>query len=1321
MLNVLLSTTILILLTFVLLKIFGGKMRARGRCIVWSIVAVRLMLPISLPYMDPMYEISVQVEPESKLPALFHGFSQQPADNGGATANVMPVTEKQSETKERSPSQGLIGFSENTAGEPLQQNSEKTEFQQSTEQQTVVTGEAEKTEKVGTETAAGLSNSIPVSKQVPAHQATVNISGKTDGQQISDLSRTAEDTRKLDGNDIFKICLTVWLTGTAVILIFHILSYVVQRKKIASRVYSVTDQRITEAYKRVCLQAGVAVPPPLMACAEIGSPMIMGYFRPVIYLPERVPETALDGILMHELVHLRRHDVWRKLAGTIIRAIYWFHPLVYAAMYRLDREVELACDEKVLASYDQHQRLAYAEGMLDILRDTRERLGQSASASRFNPSKNEVKERIMNIMDMSVKRRGSAVIALVLILSLTAGSLVSCNVFEEPRKQNPNTTEGDDAQTIPFIETIALAQKESKGLFRENWSCVIRDDTYQILDETTVEGVRHFAYRPNDGSDAEAPVCLGFERDGVLMGYNPYDTKDYSSIYYNYDKIVCEYVPGSLEVEEIAGNAGFVIRWSLSDLDMVTEYSRAFLWYGIDLCALTPLGESYIEDIDGDGILECMGIKGSVYYIFRFEEEGIRCYELSADLQSEAYVYSSCEWIRDNLFICYGNAPEPSENHGPRKNEIVGCVVRYRAGTAEKSAEYSYTECRLLASSPEEAERLVLPEVDTKTLEPTEIRTFGTYTVLSVGDMNYICDVEGKALYATEQTLKSYAYGPNDRYFQTDSEIFFIEKNPADGEYYRVNQRIGGVLEEEPETSEKEVAREVFFNPETPYLKYRFYQNLLLHDTIPQGRCELYEDWNTPNDVQFLTEQPSVEANAVRIATQEQIESLQSMIDSQYKNSTEVVPESLLATGKYALVTWWGEYLLPPEYDSISNVDVRTDCADGAVYFRVQRDGVYQIAVYDPVNALCEVLPETYRFAGIPKEIRDSVGDVCYVTWVYDGETCYPVKHKSEKAENQNRDEIKQAQQAAYEAAQLMEAEENEKQSERLWVPTDADERIYLDPLAVDIAAIKPVSMDIFVLGNYFCSGDYTLSDANKWRDTLTLIYDGTDTYICTPDGQVIYQTAGKMINRVCMLMKEGDGENAFQILYDETLKQYYIAMHGGHGGGYGRCYYDTTSGTVYSMSVDEGGLHVTTLNENREYHGQVPLKQHRNAVQEITLPEGWTQSHFYKAYFNDGLSVEELFPDGGKFGVCDGEGNLIVPPEYHLIVGYRSGYTVAQKEKNGKYVYLTEDGSVFNGEEYVMAGGVSDINPATNTCFTWVYDGEQCHIQELPGSQTNG
>lgn len=71
--------------------------------------------------------------------------------------------------------------------------------------------------------------------------------------------------------------------------------------------------------------------------------------------------------------------------------------------------------------------------------------------------------------------------------------------------------------------------------------------------------------------------------------------------------------------------------------------------------------------------------------------------------------------------------------------------------------------------------------------------------------------------------------------------------------------------------------------------------------------------------------------------------------------------------------------------------------------------------------------------------------------------------------------------------------------------------------------------------------------------------------------------------------------------------------------------------------------------------------------------------------------------------------------------MGYRSGYTVAQKEKNGKYVYLTEDGSVFNGEEYVMAGGVSDINPATNTCFTWVYDGEQCHIQELPGSQTNG
>ena len=81
MLNVLISATILILSTFVLLKIFGGKMRARGRCIVWSIVAMRLIFPIGLPFMDPVYEISVQVEPESKWPALFQGISQQLAEN----------------------------------------------------------------------------------------------------------------------------------------------------------------------------------------------------------------------------------------------------------------------------------------------------------------------------------------------------------------------------------------------------------------------------------------------------------------------------------------------------------------------------------------------------------------------------------------------------------------------------------------------------------------------------------------------------------------------------------------------------------------------------------------------------------------------------------------------------------------------------------------------------------------------------------------------------------------------------------------------------------------------------------------------------------------------------------------------------------------------------------------------------------------------------------------------------------------------------------------------------------------------------------------
>ncbi len=1300
MLNAIISATILIFSVFILMRAFGGKMRARSRYLIWGIVALRLMIPVGVPNLTPAYEFAISIKsPSDAQPAV------QPEASAPVSFIENPV--KNENIAPQNPVQKDPAAETDRTQQLISPESDKTQSTVHPAPETPVEEIGQQTQAVQTQTTVPNMNQTENDVQKEQRPSTVG--------DVDDTKINQPTVREIDAV-IYKICLIVWILGAVGLMMFYMISYTVLKRNIKMSLQEISDPNVKDAYQRACACTGVRTPPPLVMCAGIGSPMVMGYFRPKIYLPEKVPKAAMEGILTHELIHFRRRDVWVKLAGTFLKAMYWFHPLVYAAMHRMEREMELSCDEKVLACCDYHQRYMYAEGMLDILRDNRDKSRGSVSAPLFSPSKNEVKERIINIMDTSVKKRGIAVIALVLALSVIAGSLVACTIFSETLQ----TKQTDVVSDFPTAAAAELKSAKPGGDVRGKWAVRLNEDEYQILDEITVGDVRHFVYCRGSEEAQEYPVCLGYERKGKFVGYNPYDLDSYDGLDNKYEIKTGDYIKGSLRVEEIAGGIGYQISWKLSFLGTETEYNRGYLWYGDIFYNLESINGSYTADIDGDGALECICTQEfNRYNILRIGEDGLECFDPCARMRSELYGYNYCEWIRDNLFICYGNEPKLPDDHRSETLGFVGRVVKYLAGTVEESEEYSYTVCRLLTSSPDEREKLKLPEIDTRTLVPTNIDTYGVYTVLSVGEMKYICDTEGKALYVTDKTLERYPYRNemSDRCFQTDSGAFFIEKNPVDGEYYQVWQEPETAYQKQFdqrfESSIKEIARETFFSPETPYQRYVFYQEQILWH-IPQGRCNIYEDWDSADYVLRRMEQKSVDAYVVRIATQAQIEELQTVIESQYKESLEAVPQSLLETGKRALVTCWGEYLLPPEYDEISGFRVRTDCADGTVYFRVKKDGVCQLAVYDPVNAQCEVLPQTYLAAGIPKEIMDSTGDIYYVTWVYDGEACYPVKYKSEAAESLRREEIIQAQQAEYEAVQVLDAKKEQEREERIWVPSTFEERIYLEPLPVDISAVKPVSMDIYVIGNYLCSDSLILHNENKWRSTLTLICDGQKTYICTPEGQVIFEAEGEILNYVCCLAIEGDLDNVFRLGYDTDLQQYFVAMHGGHGGGYTNCYYDTASGKAYRISVHEGPAIVEVFGNFEEY-GNI-YENARYVVQEITLPEGWDERHLCNALWKDEIVIEELIPDDSKFGVCDREGNLIVAPEYDFIVGYRSGYTVARK--GDSYMYLTEDGKVFENQTYAMAASLSDVRTETDTVYAWVYDGAACRVREFPAAE---
>lgn len=97
----------------------------------------------------------------------------------------------------------------------------------------------------------------------------------------------------------------------------------------------------------------------------VDTPFIFGVLRPRIYLPSHMPEALWEPVTAHEKAHLARRDYLWKILAYFLLTVYWFHPLCWAAYVLFCRDMELACDEKVIRNYDGGQKRVYSEALLE--------------------------------------------------------------------------------------------------------------------------------------------------------------------------------------------------------------------------------------------------------------------------------------------------------------------------------------------------------------------------------------------------------------------------------------------------------------------------------------------------------------------------------------------------------------------------------------------------------------------------------------------------------------------------------------------------------------------------------------------------------------------------------------------------------------------------------------------------------------------------------------------------------------------------------------------------------------------------------------------
>ena len=189
---------------------------------------------------------------------------------------------------------------------------------------------------------------------------------------------------------ITMILSVIWIAAAICLLVYGIVCYVKLRQSIKEAVL----------YKDNVYRCESAA----------GSPFILGVIRPRIYLGYGICGEDEELILAHEKAHLARRDNLVKLLWCVVLCIYWFNPLIWAAYILMCRDMERACDEKVLSGRGADVRKAYAEALLACASGKRHTMAYPAAFSET-----DVKSRIKNVM--SFRKPGKAVTAACVVLT----------------------------------------------------------------------------------------------------------------------------------------------------------------------------------------------------------------------------------------------------------------------------------------------------------------------------------------------------------------------------------------------------------------------------------------------------------------------------------------------------------------------------------------------------------------------------------------------------------------------------------------------------------------------------------------------------------------------------------------------------------------------------------------------------------------------------------------------------------------------------------------------------------------------------------------
>ncbi len=269
----------------------------------------------------------------------------------------------------------------------------------------------------------------------------------------------------------------IWLIGVGLLLLYALFSYIRLRHTV---------------------RTAMPLKDNVWICDEVKTPFILGVFRPHIYLPSDMDEATSELVLRHERAHLKRRDhLWKPL-GFIILAVYWFNPVLWLSYILLCRDIELACDERVIRDMENTDKKAYSEALLSC--STSHRM---ISACPVAFGEVGVKKRIKSVLNY--KKPAFWLIVVAVVVSIA----VAVCFMTDPKGENGGQ---DYINGIDEISELWFADMDEIAFSAGSYTVYHGNSTADDYFEAKIEDA--FSY--SEVSSFLNTVTLGRLADGVV-------------------------------------------------------------------------------------------------------------------------------------------------------------------------------------------------------------------------------------------------------------------------------------------------------------------------------------------------------------------------------------------------------------------------------------------------------------------------------------------------------------------------------------------------------------------------------------------------------------------------------------------------------------------------------------------------------------------------------------------------------------------------------------------------------------------------------------